>query len=82
MKTGRKRPDHIKIVPTCIGTPVEPVELSQKDLDSLEAFILLGSENDNLIIRSSDPNHSLGDIYVMLQLISRQIESILMDNDG
>ena len=81
MNTGRKPDNILKLVSPASEIPVKPSELTTAELSSYEAWIVLASENNNLSIRSSDPNHSLSEIYVMLQLISRQIESILMDND-
>ena len=81
MNTGRKPDNILKLVTSSTQTTPQHPTLTQDVLNTLEAYILLASNNGNLEIQSSNPDHTLSDIYCCISLILRQIESIIMDND-
>jgi len=81
MITG-KPGNNIKLVTSSTQTPSKQSELTTAELSSYEAWIVLASENNNLTIRSSNPDHTLSDLYCCISLILRQIEQIIMDDNG
>ena len=51
------------------------------ELNGLSDYIILGNDSGTLVIKASNPDLTLSDIYTNLHLIIRQIENLILDED-